>query len=288
VHGDPLANRFKTPRLPLPITVTVNSDAAHPRATEHYCVGSPTSIFAISGLQLRLWPVVAAIGLALLVILPSGYVYALLTKDMSMESRPWLAMLANHAVMLVIALALIVWFSKGHLSDYGLQWPKGKHYVAAALAWGAFFGLLMTALDYLPQILKHLPPPGNLSLAPASIAAGIFFEGIFVGPTEEIPFRGLLQTFLMQRSSGRVRFFKYDMHVAGIILALLFALAHLASFWAENFWIALGQQIYAFALGILYAYWREKSGSVLAPIVGHNVSDGLEYVLMLLMTWLWR
>ena len=42
-----------------------------------------------------------------------------------------------------------------------------------------------------------------------------------------------------------------------------------------NFWIALGQQIYAFALGILYAYWREKSGSLLAPIIGHNVSDGV-------------
>jgi uncharacterized protein len=288
VHGAPFANRFKTLRLRLPITVRVNSNAADPRATEHYRIGSPTSIFSISGLQLRLWPVVATIGLALLVILPSGYVYLLLTKDMSMESRPWLAMLVNHALMLMIALSLIAWFSKRHLSDYGLQWPKSKHYIVSALAWGAFFGLLMTALDYFPQILKHLPPPGNLSLAPASIAAGIFFEGIYVGPTEEIPFRGLLQTFLMQRSSGRVRFFKYDMHVAGVILALLFALAHLTSFWTEDFWIALGQQIYAFALGILYAYWREKSGSVLAPIVGHNVGDGLEYVLMLLMTWLWR
>ena len=85
-----------------------------------------------------------------------------------------------------------------------------------------------------------------------------------------------------------MRFWKYDMHVAGVILAILFALAHLTSFWTENFWIALGQQIYAFTLGILYAYWREKSGSLLAPIIGHNVSDGVEYVLMFLMTWLWR
>jgi hypothetical protein len=50
----------------------------------------------------------------------------------------------------------------------------------------------------------------------------------------------------------------------------------------------LGQQIYAFGLGILYAYWREKSGSLLAPVVGHNLSDGVEYTLMFLMTWLWR
>jgi len=42
-----------------------------------------------------------------------------------------------------------------------------------------------------------------------------------------------------------------------------------------------------FALGILYAYWREKSGSVLAPIIGHDVSDVVEYALVFLMTWLW-
>lgn len=266
----------------------MNSHAAHTRTTEHYCIGSATSLFSVSGLQVPPWPVIATIGLALLVILPCGYVYGLLTKDMSMQSGPWLALFVNHAVMLVIALLLIGWLAKGRFSDYGLEWPKRKHYVPSALAWGVFFGLLMTVVDYLPQILRHLPPPGGLSLAPRSIGAGIFFEGIFVGPTEEIPFRGLLQTFLMQRTSGRVRFLKYDMHVAGVILALLFALAHLTSFWTEDLWIALGQQLYAFALGILYAYWREKSGSLLAPIVGHNMSDGVEYVLMVLMTWLWR
>lgn len=109
-----------------------------------------------------------------------------------------------------------------------------------------------------------------------------------MGPTEEIPFRGLLQTYLMQRTSGRVRLLGYDMHVAGVILATLFALALLSSFRTENFWLALGQQINAFALGILYAYWREKSGSLLAPILGHNMSDGVEYALMFLMTWVWR
>ena len=36
--------------------------------------------------------------------------------------------------------------------------------------------------------------------------------------------------------------------------------------------------MYGFALGILYAYCREKSGSLLAPITGCNVSDGLECV----------
>ena len=64
------------------------------------------------------------------------------------------------------------------------------------------------------------------------------------------------------------------------LLAILFALAHITSFRDRPFWIALGQQVYGFALGILYAYWREKSGSLLAPIIRHNVSDGVEYALM--------
>src|SRR5262249_18861077 len=172
--------------------------------------------------------------------------------------------------------------------EYGLGWPKHIHYVPSALLWGAAFGLLMTVVDYFPQILRRMPPPSDLPLTPRSIGAWLLFEGMYVGPTEEIPFRGLLQTFLMQRSAGRAHFWKYDMHIAGVILALLFAVAHLTSFFTENFWMAFGQQVYAFALGILYAYWREKSGSLLAPIIGHNVSDRVEYVLMFLMTWLWR
>ena len=275
------------------ITERVNSQSRNTStsATDAYLIGSTKSTFSISGLQLRLLPILATIGLGLLVILPSGYVFVLLTKNRGMQSNMatlWLAMLANHAVMLVIALALIAWLSRRNFPVYGLQWPKNSDYVTSALLCGAFFGLLMTVVDYFPQILRHIPPPENLSLTPRSIGAWLFFEGIYVGPTEEIPFRGLLQTFLMQRTAGRVRFLKYDMHVAGVILAILFALAHLTSFWTENFWIALGQQTYAFALGILYAYWREKSGSLLAPIIGHNVSDGVEYVLMFLMTCAWR
>ena len=266
--------------------IIMNSQASTSE-TNAYLSGNETSVFSISGLQLRPWPILATIGLGLLIVVPSGYVFILLTQHMRSTETVWLAM-ANHAVMLLIAIALIAWFSRGNFPEYGLKWPKHRHYVLSALLWGAAFGLLMTAVDYFPQILRHRPPPDNLVLTPRSIGAWLFFQWIFVGPTEEIPFRGLLQTFLMQRSSGRIRFWKYEIHVAGVILALLFALAHLTSFWTENFLIAFGQQIYAFVLGILYAYWREKSGSLLAPIIGHNVGDGVEYALMVLMTWLWR
>jgi len=141
------------------ITEWVNSQSTSTKATDAYLIGSPTSVLAISGLQLRLLPILETIGLGLLVVLPSGYVFVLLTKHMPMQSSmatPWLAMLANHAVMLVIALALIAWFGRRNFSEYGLEWPKHRHYVPSALLWGAAFGLLMTFVGYLPRTLLEI------------------------------------------------------------------------------------------------------------------------------------
>jgi membrane protease YdiL (CAAX protease family) len=260
-------------------------------APDRYLVGSSSSLFSISGLRVPMRAVLATVGLGLLVLLPTGVVTVWMMWHMHISQSatiPPLVVAVNNTAKLLTALLLIAWIGKGCFSDYGLQWPKGKSYVCAAIAWGTLFGILMTAVDYLPQILRRLPPPGHLALAPANIAAYLAAYGLYTGPSEEISFRGLMQTFLMQRTSGTVRLGRYEMHVAGVILALLFALAHITSFWQIPFWFALGQQVYAFALGILYAYWRERSESLLAPILGHSLGDGVEYALMFFLTWLWR
>ncbi|HSN20434.1 MAG TPA: hypothetical protein VLS49_07140 [Usitatibacter sp.] len=46
-------------------------------------------------------------------------------------------------------------------------------------------------------------------------------------------------------------------------------------------------QIYAVALGILYAYWFEKSRSIAAPIVGHDVSDFVEDAIVFALAAAW-
>jgi hypothetical protein len=129
------ANRFKTPCLLRHITANVNTRTQNPArsAAARYLIGGESSAFAIFDVQLRVWPILAMIGLGLLVILPSGYLTFLFTKGMVMRrvnEMPWLALFANHAVMLMIALALIAWLTRGCLSEYGLQWPKQKSYVA--------------------------------------------------------------------------------------------------------------------------------------------------------------
>lgn len=143
---------------------------------DDYLIGSATSIFSISHVRVRVWPFLATLGLGFLVLLPVGFVNGWVTQRLGMDRSmavPWLAHYVDHAVMLVIASVLIVWLSKGHISQYGLQWPKSKSYVIPAIAWGAFFGVLMTMVDYLPEILAHTPPgnfPIRLQISPGGSA----------------------------------------------------------------------------------------------------------------------
>ena len=239
--------------------------------------------------QWILWTL-ATIGLGLVFLVPTGIVHEWINGRLGTQramAMPWIALYADHTAMTLIAIILIAIFSKGRMGEYGLQRPQGKSYVLASIAWGAFFGILMTVADYLPSLLTHNPPE-DYALTPVNISGWLSFSFIYVGFTEELPFRGLLQTFLMQRTTGRIRIGSYDMHAAGVVLAVLFALVHATNFATRPFWFALAQQVYALALGVLYAYWREKSGSLTAAIIGHNLSDGVESAMVFFLGWLWR
>lgn len=242
------------------------------------------------GLRLKLWPLltVAVLGFALphlagmLALLSARLLH---TPAPHGAALPWLYM--QHGMQLLLALVAIAAARRLVPTDYGLHWPRQKTYVLPALLWGALFGVLMTLIDHAPQLLAHTKPDPGFALSRANIVGWLLFEGVYVGPTEEIPFRALLVTLLAATMPGRLRLGRFEMNWAGIIVALLFALLHAANFRLRPWPLALGQQLYAFLLGVLYAYWLEKSRSVVAPIVGHNVSDGVEYLIVLIwVLWL--
>ena len=108
---------------------------------------------------------------------------------------PWLYI--HHGFQLLLALAVIAVMKFKLLpADYGLHWPRGDSYIWPAVLWGAFFGALMTVVDYAPQLMAHSKPDPGFPLTPGDIRGWLFFEGVYVGPTEEIPFRALLVTYL--------------------------------------------------------------------------------------------
>jgi membrane protease YdiL (CAAX protease family) len=191
---------------------------------------------------------------------------------------PWLYM--QHGVQCLLALLAIAVVRRYVPADYGLHWPREKTYIVPAILWGVAFGVLMTVVDYAPELLAHRKPDPGFPLTAGNVTGWLFFEGVYVGPTEEIPFRALLVTYLAAAMPGRLRIGRFEMNWAGVIVALIFALLHATNFSTRAWPQALGQQVYAFALGVLYAYWLEKSRSVVAPSIGHNVGDVVEYGLL--------
>ncbi len=247
--------------------------------------------FHVDGLKLRAWPILFTVLLGLFIPIFSALIVDVVEHFIHLPDRPnmaWQRHYYDHAVQLVLALIAILIFKIFLRADYGLHRPPGKSYVRAAILWGLFFGVLMTAVDYWPQILAHKPPSDRpYPLTPLNVAGWLSFEGVFVGPSDETLFRGLLVTYLAAAMPGRISLWRFDMNVAGVVVALIFALASFFSFFTEPFAIAFGQQIYAFALGILYAYWFEKSRSLLAPIIGHNVGAVVEYIFIFAMVAAW-
>jgi hypothetical protein len=236
---------------------------------------------------LRKWaPLAVTAGLAMGVPELAAYCAALVNRSLHFYTPggPYLAWLyVQHGFQLVIALIAIAVLKRFVPADYGLHAPRAKSFYAPAILWGVFFGVLMTVVDYAPQLWSHTVPALDYKLTGTNVSGWLFFEGVYVGPTEEIPFRALLVTYLAATMPARVRVGGYEMSWAGVIVALFFALLHADNFYTRAWPLALGQQIYAFHLGVLYAYWLEKSRSVVAPSIGHNVGDVTEYAI--LFTW---
>jgi len=231
-------------------------------------------------LRLKLIPLLVTVALALGVPIAGGLMAAWTGRLLHMHLQPganlpWLYM--QHAGQLIVALLVIAILKYRFVpADYGLHLPRGRSYVWPAIFWGVFFGVLMTVVDYAPQLMTHARVNSTVAVSSATFWGWTFFEGIYVGPTEEIPFRALLVTYLIATMPGKLRLGRFEMSWAGVMVAAMFALLHATNFATRPWPLALGQQFYAFALGVLYAYWLEKSRSVLAPAIGHNVGDVVE------------
>jgi hypothetical protein len=178
---------------------------------------------------------------------------------------------AQHGLQAVLALIAIAGLRRIVPADYGLHWPRGRSYVGVAAAGGLAFALLSCAVLF---AATGKPPPLGYRPTLPNVAGWLSFETLYVGPTEEVLFRGLLATYLGTTLRGRLRLGPVDLSAGGVAAAFIFGLSHWG-YGSAPFALALAQQVYAFALGLFYAYCFERSGSLLAPIVAHNVSDGV-------------
>jgi hypothetical protein len=234
--------------------------------------------FSWQGSKLRVWPIVlvAVIGAVIVVASFAAGSTILLHVNPGLTKRLWPLLIIAELFELFFALVGIS-IARRYLpnADFAVRWPRGKTLVGKAVLWGIAFAAIMLLVDHGAQLV-HGRAPKAPAHNPVDVAGWLAFELLLVGLCEETLFRGFLLGVLEAMSPSRVRFRTFSISTAGVTIALIFALAHAESFATEAWPVALGQQVYAFALGVLYAWMRERSGSLLAPIVFHSVSDFVE------------
>jgi membrane protease YdiL (CAAX protease family) len=183
----------------------------------------------------------------------------------------------THGAMLLVALGFIAVLKSSSEMSFGLNWPKGKTYFWPALWIGGLGGLVMLVVDHYPDLLAHRSPAGPYSTALGNMIPWLIMQGTLVGVSEEIVFRSLFLGYLIVRLGRKFSIGPFDISAAGVLIAVVFSLAHASSFWSMPFAAAFGQQVYAIGYGLLGAYLFEQSGSVLAPIIAHDAGDLVEW-----------
>lgn len=188
----------------------------------------------------------------------------------------WLYMTVHHAVQALFALALIGVLGGFRWREWGLNLDHRRQSLALVRRFAVGFGAVM-AVSLLLQLATGASSIYARPLEPGHVIGGLFFMWIVSGVSEEIVFRGLLQTWFGRFWSGTVVVGGVEVPTAGIAAAALFAVVHigfsLVPPGVTRF--APMQVALAFVLGILYAIAYHRTGSLLAPALMHCIANGL-------------
>ena len=216
-------------------------------------------------------------------------------------------MFAENTTMLLVPL-LWLWVTGQRFAEHGLTTRDmrgqlnavltcGVPYSAFALLslahWGRFGIVVQLAVGpaalLLFGYLLREKPMSNAAAAPCLIlalhphgihaaATNLVFYLVFLGPSEEVLFRGVMQSRL-DAAFGRPFTFSGARWGWGTMIACaLFAVAHVANpyalfqgRWQPNWWAGP----ITFGLALPLAYLRERTGGVLAPAVLHALPQSI-------------
>lgn len=193
------------------------------------------------------------------------------------ESGAWLYMIVHHVAQMLLALLVIGLLGGWRYAEWGLNLDKFPLSLGLVRRFTFWFGLFILVGTALQLAFGSAGPPRSAPLSPAHVAGGLFFMWVVSGVSEEVLFRGMMQTFLARFWRSQVRLPGVEVSTAGLVTALIFTAVHV-NFDVRTLEIthlSLPQLAIAFVLGIFYAVAYERTGSLLAPALAHNISNGL-------------
>ncbi len=196
-------------------------------------------------------------------------------------SPEWMSVFVNYAIMLAVSLILILASSTGDPSKFGFTRPKVRGAYGAAIMWGAILGAVASSVTVTSRVGGIGPLKG------LSFVQIILLVWVLASVAEEILVRGYVQSYLEPLMDRGFTVFHLRISLPVIMSAIFFAIMHIIL-------LATGTSIlttyivvvFAFFLGLVAAYQRERTGSILPALAAHvsfnigGVLGGVIYVIL--------
>ena len=196
-------------------------------------------------------------------------------------SPEWMGVFINYAAMLAVSLILVLASSMGDPSSFGFTRPKIGGGYGAGITWGLLLGAL-ASLANLASGAGRMAPLKGLSFVQI-----VLLVWLLASVAEEILVRGYVQSYLEPLRNRGFSAFRMRISLPVLLSALFFAAMHLILLTTGTpLFTTYVIVAFAFFLGLVAAYQRERTGSVLPAIAAHvsfnigGVIGGAIYVIL--------
>lgn len=175
---------------------------------------------------------------------------------------PIVATYAAHAWLVVIALGWYFWL--------GRRFPVGRLARRELVPWYVLWLLAVSATAVQafvsPPRAVHIPPPPLL-------VAQLAFLLLLVGPSEELLFRGLVQTGINGSVSAERRLLRWPLRLGTVLAAVAFGLSHLVNLTVQPIGTTAQQVMVAIVIGWVIGVVYDRTRNLIGAAILHSLLD---------------
>jgi hypothetical protein len=187
----------------------------------------------------------------------------------TLEAKPFLMLLVVLSVELATALLIIWVISRGNWSKYGFK-LNGNLMILKVLITGLIIAIPIGLIE---TLIENVIPMGEFKFTPTSLLQSVLILWIFASFTEEVVFRGLIQSYLSEHIKSSFNLFRWRITFPALIGAIFFSLSHVVLLFQATDLHTLYIILTAFIIGITAGYFRDKTGSLLGPFIIHALPN---------------
>jgi membrane protease YdiL (CAAX protease family) len=178
-------------------------------------------------------------------------------------------LLLTDLMFLSLSLSIIIFLTKGKLTQYGLNKSIGE------LKWGSIIGIGLLIGSIATILIIITGANGNPSLAGLGIREKIVLIWFLASVAEEVFVRGLLQGYLSPLEGMKISIGKLTISYPVVFSAIFFGIIHLPLlFFGADLITVSVILLMTMTLGFFAASLREKHQSVL-PSIGIHITTNI-------------